>query len=434
MSTPRGNEWHLLDPAPIGSLEATMSVSVVIPTRGGGPRLERLLRSIANQTYPTDLLEIVVTDDASEPPLEFPATIGDVAITTVRCEDDGRFGAGKARNAGARSATGDIIVFLDADVLAGPTAIEAIARWFHVAPYAMVTGRLDFFDDEPLADRLDTAIGDGTLGSLLEGVASDDQHYRENTFRRTFDLTVDHPDLFRVVIGAVMGVSRAMHEEIGGLRELGIRGIEDIEYGYRLHTAGALLVLEREARLWHQGRRHFDSKRAAQTKIDRAPFMQDLMAAPTFREPPKSAPTVPTVMIDCCGLADPDPVIASVLATGDHDVVCLVDTTGSDDPRVRTRTQMSDVDLAAVPYRCRPMTDVRFERDAFSLIVEQMRDDMLGVVHVVDVDGEEILEVTSTRATGRARYAGASDDQVVAEAGRRFGAWWVPAADLGVTG
>ena len=70
MSSVRANQWHLLDVADIGALDPTLSVSVVIPTRDPGERLGRLLLSLAKQTYPSELLDIVVVDDGSEPALE----------------------------------------------------------------------------------------------------------------------------------------------------------------------------------------------------------------------------------------------------------------------------------------------------------------------------------------------------------------------------
>ena len=434
MTNVLGNEWHRLDPAAIGELEPSLTVSVVIPSRGGGHRLERLLRSLAHQTYPARLLEIIVCDDGSEPPLEVPTTVDGADVRTVRLEDDGRFGAGRARNAGARAATGDVLLFLDADLLADTTAIEALARWFHVAPYAVLTGRLGFFDDEAIDDdALDTAITSGRLGSLLAEVATDDQAYREKTFARTFDLTLDGPDLFRIMIGAVMGVSRSLHEEVGGLRELGLRGIEDTEYGYRLHTAGGLFVLEREAALWHQGRRHFDSDRAKQTKADRAPLIQDLIAAPTFREPATTTPTVPTVLVDCRADEGADLVVAAVTATTETDVVCLIDEDDDGiDSRVRAVAAVAPIDLDAVPIRVRFAPEVRLDDETFVRIVERMRDPLLGVLHLVDDGGRELAEVTATRAVGRARLEGIAPEERLAAAGRAFGEWWLPAEDFGV--
>ena len=44
------------------------------------------------------------------------------------------FGAGRGRNAAARRATGDLLVFLDADIVPERQVIAAYARWFVDVP------------------------------------------------------------------------------------------------------------------------------------------------------------------------------------------------------------------------------------------------------------------------------------------------------------
>ena len=436
MSSVRANQWHLLDVADIGALDPTLSVSVVIPTRDPGERLGRLLLSLAKQTYPSELLDIVVVDDGSEPALELSADAGGVAVQVVRREDDGRFGAGAARNAGAAAATGDVIVFLDSDLLVGPEAIETLVRWNHAAPHAMVTGVLGFFDDEPLGDdTLRSAISDGSIASLLEPHLSDDQVWREKTFTRTFDLTEDAADLFRIVVGAVMVISRDLHISLEGLRELGLRGIEDTEYGYRAHNAGALLVLDRSAPLWHQGRRHFDSGKAATTRKEREPLMVDLLPVAGFRTTCASPPTVPTVVVDLTGNVAADDTAAAVLAASDSTVACVVEHAGADavDRRVVDATTLTARDRAAAAFQATIADGVRIRNGAFDEACSRMREDGIGVLHLLDDVGTEIGWIATSRALGRARLLGAHDDDLLRIAGEAFGEWWLPGDELGFT-
>ena len=433
MTTIRANEWHRLDVSAVGSWEPTLAVTVVIPTRDGGRRLELLLASLGRQTYPTSLLDIVVVDDASSPPLELVLDVNGVTVRTVRCEDDGTFGAGRARNAGAAVAEGDVIVFLDSDLLLADDAVEGLARWQHAAPYSVVTATLGFFDVGDVEEsELRSAIAAATLPALLKDKATDDQIWREKTFSRTFDLTVDTPDMFRIVIGAVMVVSRSLHESLGGLRELGLRGIEDTEYGYRAHAAGALLVLDRDARLWHQGRRHFDSKKAVATRRERLPLLHDLIASPGFREESTSPPKVPTLVVDLRG-SDPADAVLAVLASSGPDVRCLVDQCGKfADDRVVDISTMNERDLAASAYRGWIADSVAIDSGAFEAICERMRQERIGVVHLVDAGGIELMTVASSRSLGRARLLGAADADEIILAGKTFGEWWLPAEDFGV--
>jgi len=429
------NQWHCLDVPAIGDWSPTAKVSVIVPTRDSPNRLSSLLQSLAHQTYPSDLLEIVVVDDGSEPALKLPERIGAVPVATVRRDTDGTFGAGRARNIGARDATGEVLLFLDTDILAGPRAVESLARWCLTDPAAMVTAILGFFDDEALPrDELNAAITEGSLAELLRPIASHDQSWRDNTFTRTHDLTTDAPDLFRIVIGAVMALHRDLFDRLGGLRELGVRGIEDTEFGFRAHTAGSLLVLDREAQLWHQGRRHFGTGKAAETKERREPLMQDLIAAPGFRRSSKRCPSVPSLIVDLTEVRD-QAEIASWVVTDTNDVRFLVDEFQHADERFTAADAYSPRDRSAVPYQARPLAPIRVTSDTVDLLRARLQSDMLGVLHVVDERGEELLEVTSTRAVGRAVLAGVNTndrDALVAAAGACFGEWWLPGSDVGV--
>ena len=68
-----GNDWRSLDPAPIGDWTPTRRVTVVVPCYNGQESLALTFAALANQTYPRDLLEVVVADDGSDPPIIVPS-------------------------------------------------------------------------------------------------------------------------------------------------------------------------------------------------------------------------------------------------------------------------------------------------------------------------------------------------------------------------
>lgn len=89
-----------------------MRVSIVIPVYGRQTLGERALRSARSQDV--EGKEIVVVDDASEPPFQLPADLAaDVSIRVVRHEENR--GAGRARDTGVAAARGEWIAFLDSD-------------------------------------------------------------------------------------------------------------------------------------------------------------------------------------------------------------------------------------------------------------------------------------------------------------------------------
>lgn len=97
-------------------------ISVVIPVWNNADQLARALASLAQQTF-TDF-SVTVVDDGSR-----DASARDVAarswpfpIAYHRLERNG--GAPRARNEGARQSTGDELLFLDADIVLHPDALQ----------------------------------------------------------------------------------------------------------------------------------------------------------------------------------------------------------------------------------------------------------------------------------------------------------------------
>jgi len=96
-------------------------LSVIIPTLNEEKRLPALLQALQAQTRPPD--EILVADAGSQ---DRTAEIAHQA--GVRLIAGGRPAVG--RNAGAHQARGDLLLFLDADVLPPPFFVEAFLREF----------------------------------------------------------------------------------------------------------------------------------------------------------------------------------------------------------------------------------------------------------------------------------------------------------------
>lgn len=99
-------------------------VSAVIPTLKEEDYLPLLLRSLANQTYTR--IEVIVADSSPSPSKEKTEDI---------CREYGakyvyvpELSVSLARNRGASEASGDILVFIDADCIAAPDYIERLVH------------------------------------------------------------------------------------------------------------------------------------------------------------------------------------------------------------------------------------------------------------------------------------------------------------------
>ncbi len=107
-----------------GQAEAWPAVSVIIPARDEEASLPHLLASIGHQTHPAR--EVIVIDDHSG---DATAALATAWGATVRSAPDlapGWLGKPAACAAGAAVATGEVLVFLDADVTLAPHALGAL--------------------------------------------------------------------------------------------------------------------------------------------------------------------------------------------------------------------------------------------------------------------------------------------------------------------
>ena len=250
------NRWDELSPPETGHWLPRKRASVVVPYYDSLAALRRTLIGLAAQTYPADLTEIIVVDDGSPRPLEASA-IEDLVSARIITRPDAGFTLAAARNEGADSAQGDVLVFLDHDMLPDPDWLESHMRWHHTTESRpmLVLGSRSHLDDGWLTEEIvSEAMQSGGLKGKLDGREVQVPEWIEFHLQRTSGLTSADDDIFRIVTGGNLSVSRDFFDAIGGFDESFVRwGGEDTEFGYRAWVSGALLVPERGAHCWHQG-------------------------------------------------------------------------------------------------------------------------------------------------------------------------------------
>jgi glycosyltransferase involved in cell wall biosynthesis len=85
-------------------------------------------------------VEIIVVDDASTD--DSPSVAARMGVRVLWLAKNS--GPGAARNCGARSAQGDILFFIDSDVVVAPDAVSRVTEIFKLRPYvAAVFGSYD---------------------------------------------------------------------------------------------------------------------------------------------------------------------------------------------------------------------------------------------------------------------------------------------------
>jgi MoaA/NifB/PqqE/SkfB family radical SAM enzyme/glycosyltransferase involved in cell wall biosynthesis len=212
-----------------------MRLSVIVPVRNGAAFVGVLLDSLHMQDMAAPVeCEFIVVDDASTDAT--PALLSRYPwLRVIRHET--RRGAGAARNSGARQASGDVLVFLDADTrVREPGFLQRCAGFFAGHPdYDAVSGC--YYDVNPVThlftrylDLAEAAMRDGALDRDAPGSLS----------------------------GCVCAVRKAVFDESGGFSEDPRVALEDPDLGCRLAEAGHrhwlssdLRVEHRQPGLWH---------------------------------------------------------------------------------------------------------------------------------------------------------------------------------------
>jgi glycosyltransferase involved in cell wall biosynthesis len=311
----RRNEWGSLLVPPLGQWEPHLSVSLVMPAYGAHQTLPYVLAGLAVQSYPSHLMELIVVDDganAGQPPLELPEVRPDNA-RIIRVEQG--WGRANACHTGAIAAEGDVIHWLDADMLPEREHVEAQLRWHHEIDYGVVLGHKWFVDPQPLYDvtpaGVRDAVAEGRLGDYFVGQEKDLHDWVERWYARFDDLRTIGPRALRMHVGATASLTRDLYLSSGGM-DTSLRLGEDIALGYRLGEAGAVFIPDREAKSWHLGRTNV-MKRRDEVNDYNDVFLSDRL--PELRNKRRAGRlySVPylEVVLDTRGL-DFHPVIATV--------------------------------------------------------------------------------------------------------------------------
>lgn len=198
-------------------------LSVVVPAHNNGQDLRRCLAALEEEPEPA--CEIIVVDDGSTQDLGPIA--GGPRVRLLRLADNA--GPAAARNHGASQARGEILLFVDADVVVARGTLRRVA--------------------EILAARPDVAAVFGSYDARPSAPAVVSQ-YRNLLHHYVHQTGGVEASTFWAGCGAVR---RAAFEAVGGFDAGRYRApsIEDIELGYRLRAAGHRVLLEPALQVTH---------------------------------------------------------------------------------------------------------------------------------------------------------------------------------------
>jgi len=195
-------------------LATVVRITVIVPFHRNLEQLRASLTAIRTSAPDAEL--IVAADGAQD---DCRQTAADHGATVVVVP--GPSGPATARNRAAALASGDILVFVDTDVVVAPDAIEGLARLLDTEPG--VAGVFGSYDDRP---------ADPAFMSQFKNLIH--AYVHETASRRA------------VTFWAGLGAVRTqVFREVGGFDERFSRpSVEDIDLGYRVTQAGYALRLD----------------------------------------------------------------------------------------------------------------------------------------------------------------------------------------------
>jgi len=201
-------------------------ISVVIPTHNGAVTLADCLSALVASSRLPD--EIIVVDDAST---DHSAEIAErFHCRVIRLSEN--MGAARAKNRGARQATGDILFFTDDDVIVARDALARLAENFADSRVVGVVGLLDA--QIPFTDFA--------------------SNFKNLWMRFTYErVPRENIGLFYTSIAAMR---REIFLQLGGFDEnyRGASITEDTEFGQRAWAAGYCIRLDERVTATHHKR------------------------------------------------------------------------------------------------------------------------------------------------------------------------------------
>lgn len=274
------NHWRdVFDGTVPDDWEPTLKVSVVTPAYNS-KTLDLTLASLAAQDYPEHLLEVVVIDDGSVPAVE----IGKYApknTRLIRVQDDQGWGRSNALRIGIEATDGEIIYWVDSDMILFSNNVREHAKYAHFIPEAATIGHKGFveewgFTPEQVYNevRTDEIRRHHDLSTLH-------RHWSLDIFDETDDLNNSGGRNYSTHMGACATVTRSVYERTHG-QDPTMKLGDDTEIAYQLWQRGAVFIPVNSAQTYHLGRATVAVAGEQVTNINNIHFAQR-MPIPRYR-------------------------------------------------------------------------------------------------------------------------------------------------------
>lgn len=220
------------------------TISVVVPVYNDPDGLRATVDSLLAQRYPREAYEVVIVDnDSTDGTLDVAREAAERHTGLVRVERETAVQSSyAARNTGIEASDGELLAFVDADVVAD-------ADWLESAVSA-----IDEWEDAYAGCRVDIERSAPTLAGIYDAETGFpvEQYLEEYEFAPT----------------CALFVSRAVIRDVGPFDEGFVSG-GDVEFGQRVAASGRTLQYLPEARVVHPARTSLASLLGKHVRVGR---------------------------------------------------------------------------------------------------------------------------------------------------------------------
>jgi len=209
-------------------------LSLVVPVYRNSVLLDYVLHE-AFARLPRNAELLVVDDDAGA---EARAVLRRFRRARVVRHDKHR-GITAALNTGARSATGDVLVFMNSDVILGDDALVSLEHHIRAGGDSVGTvGALLLYPQDGRIQHAGVAVDKWAVTHLYVGARGDTIRFEPIEERQA-------------TTGALLACRRAVYEQLGGFDESFRDGLEDIDFCLRCATLGLKNYISARAVSYH---------------------------------------------------------------------------------------------------------------------------------------------------------------------------------------
>lgn len=174
------------------------SVSVIVPARNEAENILPCVRSLLNQSYPAELLEVIVVDDHSEDAaLERLSGLSHPSLRVLSLTAEDGEGKKAALRRGIRSARGALILTTDADCIVPTNWLSLMVSYFEKHRPVFLAGPVGFHSEQTAFERFQSLDYLGMMVLTGGGIARRFTHLSN---------------------GANLAFSKAAFEAVGGYR------------------------------------------------------------------------------------------------------------------------------------------------------------------------------------------------------------------------